>query len=185
MLNVSNRNTRKTCEICSTLILGTLQRHHSGVFLNVNFENISKLFLCFYYQLWTCKFNLGKSRPEVAVHRFSPEKLYWKIFGENSQENTCHWNISSLKNSVSITGFFLWFLQKIFRTAAPYNISGRNFPKSRFFSKRNIPICITSKTESTSYINTNNYNCPSKYHVRYHRRIQNPVNHLKWSVLQK
>ena len=46
LIKVSNRNTRKRCEICSKLILKTPERrqwHHSGVFI-VNFEHISHLF---------------------------------------------------------------------------------------------------------------------------------------------
>ena len=44
---VSNRNTRKRCEICSKLTIATQEQHqsrHSSVFI-VNFEHISHLFL--------------------------------------------------------------------------------------------------------------------------------------------
>ena len=47
LFKVSNRNTRKRCEICSKLIIKTPERHHwrrSGVFI-VNFEYISHIFL--------------------------------------------------------------------------------------------------------------------------------------------
>ena len=46
LFKVNNRNTRKTCEICSKLTLKTPERRqwHSGLFI-VNFEHISRLFL--------------------------------------------------------------------------------------------------------------------------------------------
>ena len=40
-------------------------------------------------------------------------------------------------------------MQKIFRTAISYNTSGRNFPRSWFFSNRNTPINITIKVSRT------------------------------------
>ena len=47
LLKMNNRNTRARCEICSKLIIKTLERRHrrrSGVFI-VNFEHISHLVL--------------------------------------------------------------------------------------------------------------------------------------------
>ena len=49
MFKVSNRNTRARCEVCSKLIIKTLERHHwghSGVFI-VNCEHISHFVLVF------------------------------------------------------------------------------------------------------------------------------------------
>ena len=40
-------------------------------------------------------------------------------------------------------------MQKNFRTAISYKTSGRNFPRSRFFSKRNTPVSITIKVSCT------------------------------------
>ena len=50
MFKVDNRNTKTRCEICSKLTIKTPERcplHHSGVFIVVNFENISHLVLVF------------------------------------------------------------------------------------------------------------------------------------------
>ena len=49
LFKVKNRSTKNRCEICSNLIIKTLERCHwrrSGVFM-VNFENISHFFLVF------------------------------------------------------------------------------------------------------------------------------------------
>ena len=49
LFKVNNRNTRKTCEMCSKLTMKTPERRRwrlSGVFI-VNFEHISPLFLEF------------------------------------------------------------------------------------------------------------------------------------------
>ena len=49
LLNVNNRNTRTSCEICSKLTIKTPERHHwrhSDVFI-VNFEHILHLVLVF------------------------------------------------------------------------------------------------------------------------------------------
>ena len=49
LFKVSNRNTRKSCEIYTTLTIKTPERgqlYRSGVFI-VNFEHISHLFLLF------------------------------------------------------------------------------------------------------------------------------------------
>ena len=49
LLKVNNRNTKARCEICSKLIIKTLERRRwrcSGVFI-VNFEHISHLVLVF------------------------------------------------------------------------------------------------------------------------------------------
>ena len=48
---VNNKNTRKTCEICSKVTIKTPKRrqwHRSGIFI-VNFEHISPLFLALLY----------------------------------------------------------------------------------------------------------------------------------------
>ena len=46
LFNIYKRNTKKMCEIGSTLTIKTPERRHSGVFI-VNFEPISHLFLVF------------------------------------------------------------------------------------------------------------------------------------------
>ena len=49
MFKVNNRNTRKSCEICSELTIKTPERRQgrrSGVFI-VNLEHMSHLFLVF------------------------------------------------------------------------------------------------------------------------------------------
>ena len=49
LFKVNNRNSRKRCDICSTLIIKAPERRHwlcSGVFI-VSFEHISRLFLVF------------------------------------------------------------------------------------------------------------------------------------------
>ena len=45
LFNIYKRNTKKMCEIGSTLTIKTPERRHSGVF--INFEPISHLFLVF------------------------------------------------------------------------------------------------------------------------------------------
>ena len=52
LLKVSNRNTRKRCEVCSKLIIKTPERRHrhrSGIFI-VTFEPISHLFSAFTFE---------------------------------------------------------------------------------------------------------------------------------------
>ena len=46
LFKVSNRSTRKKCEICPKLTIKTLERRQSGVFI-VNFEYTLHLFLVF------------------------------------------------------------------------------------------------------------------------------------------
>ena len=49
LLNVNNRNTRTSCEVCSKLTIKTPERHHwrhSDVFI-FNFEHILHLVLVF------------------------------------------------------------------------------------------------------------------------------------------
>ena len=55
LFKVINRKIRKRCEICSKLTIKSPKRCHwrrSSVFI-VNFANISCLFRCFYFWLWT------------------------------------------------------------------------------------------------------------------------------------
>ena len=67
MFKVSNRNTRKRCEISSTLTINTPDRRHwrrSGIFI-ANFEHISHLFLVFLLLMLTGEFViLNKSREQ-------------------------------------------------------------------------------------------------------------------------
>ena len=61
LFKMNNRNTKKRCEICSTLTMKTPERRHwprSGVFI-VNFEHILHLFLMFLLLIWTSKCLLG------------------------------------------------------------------------------------------------------------------------------
>ena len=60
MLKVSNRNSRKRCEICSKLTIKISERRQrrSGIFI-VNFEHISHLFLVLLLLTLAGKYRLG------------------------------------------------------------------------------------------------------------------------------
>ena len=45
LLKVSNRNTRKMCEICPKLSVKTPERRRSGVFIFINLKHISYIVL--------------------------------------------------------------------------------------------------------------------------------------------
>ena len=68
LFKVSNRSTRKRCEIFSNLTIKTPERRRSVVFI-VNFENISHLFLVFLL------LTLNKEMLAWLVLELRPKKL--------------------------------------------------------------------------------------------------------------
>ena len=75
MLNINNRNTRTSCEICSKSIIKAAERrqHRSGAFI-VNFEHISHLVLHLFFN----KQSIFDPRPEICLSfsKKSPQKLF-------------------------------------------------------------------------------------------------------------
>ena len=68
MFKISNKNTRKRCEICSKLTIKTSDLRRSGAFI-VNFKYISHFFLVFYCWLWTSKCKRGCKSLQFAWKR--------------------------------------------------------------------------------------------------------------------
>ena len=57
----NNKNTWKRCKICSKLTIKIPERRHWScpwIFI-INFEQISQIFHCLLYWLWTCIFQLS------------------------------------------------------------------------------------------------------------------------------
>ena len=96
MLKVSNRNTRKRCEICSKTTIKRPERSHwrrSGVFI-VNFKHISFLFLMFllltlnslvFVVMWYLErihnWKHSEHRVHVFVENFEHVFVYWSNIG--------------------------------------------------------------------------------------------------------
>ena len=73
---VNNRNTKKSCEICSKLTVKSLERPQwrcSSVFI-LNFKDISDLF---YYWNWTGTYLLGLKK---VFNYFSQERCFYFTF---------------------------------------------------------------------------------------------------------
>ena len=66
--NVNDRNTRKRCEVCSTLTVKSPERHqwyYSGVF-TLTLTIFCTFFKCFYWWLWTSRYYLGTSLVQLV-----------------------------------------------------------------------------------------------------------------------
>ena len=115
LLKVNNRNTRKSSEICSKLIIKTPYRRHwyrSGVY--VNFEHISDLVLVFLLLILNMSLTAGSCPCEV--HKPYPANIYFFKVNNRSIRNRCELNIKDSRTTSITSLVSLLLTLNIYRT---------------------------------------------------------------------
>ena len=162
MLKVNNKNTRRRRKICSNLTLMTPERRQwrrSGVFF-VNFEHI-------FTPSWTVFIVDFEQVMFAEIVRYFSSFTRKQKFHHVFLKNFTHFLTHSRQQSLSCRNQSIWFVVNWFAFDMSEMMIWNELRTPSLWNKRECG-------HSNSPIWTENK-----------RRIQNPVKHLRWSILQK